>query len=77
MKKLVNNRTIAYLCGDGDNENDYRIADDGKCYYNDKYIGDVHEKQHNNGLDIYFKPILSVKHIDVKFTITPNDCYFK
>lgn len=60
----INNLTLAYLFNDLENVQDYKI-DGNDCYYKDEFIGEIN----GDVLDIYFKPVKPLEHIDLNITI--------
>lgn len=67
-KTIIDNTTLAYICNDLQNEQDYKV--NGKnCYHKDELIGEIEEELKNNILNIYFKPIKPVEFINVNITI--------
>jgi hypothetical protein len=65
---IINNLTLAYLCNDLQNAQDYKI-DGNNCYYKDEFIGEIKEGLKDGALDIYFRPIKPVEYINVNITI--------
>lgn len=65
---IINNTTLAYICNDLQNAQDYKI-DGNNCYYKDELIGEIKEDLKDGVLDIHFKPIKPVKYINVNITI--------
>ena len=65
---ITNNTTLAYICNNLQNAQDYKI-DGNDCYYKDELIGEIKEELKDDGLNIYFKPIKTVEYINVNITI--------
>lgn len=65
---IINNLTLAYLCNDLQNAQDYEIKGD-KCYYKKEFIGEITEELKDDILNIYFKPVKPVEYINVNITI--------
>ena len=66
---MINNQTLAFLCNDVMNSDDYKIIGDN-CYYKGDFIGKIKGNINGNYMDIYFKPVIPVKHITVNFTLS-------
>jgi hypothetical protein len=75
--KIINNITLARICNDLENHEKYYIGDNGKCYYNNDYIGEISEKLNENDciLDIYFKPIKPIEYITINFTVDKSNIH--
>jgi hypothetical protein len=67
-KQIMGNIMLAYICNDLQNAQNYKV-EGNNCYYKDKFIGEVAEKIENDAINIYFKPVLPVKSINVSITI--------
>jgi len=44
---IINNLTLAHLCNDLQNAQDYKI-DGNNCYYKDEFIGEIKEEWKNS-----------------------------
>jgi hypothetical protein len=77
---MIDNLTLAYICNDLKNAEKYKIID-GKCYYNDKYVGEIREeittKNDELHFNIYFRPVKRIEYIEVNMTITKDGAEFK
>ncbi len=58
---------LARICNNIENISNYKIIE-GKCYYNDEYIGDIKFDLNYNIINIYFKPIAPVQYININLT---------
>lgn len=65
---VINNLTLAYLCNDLENAQDYKIIG-GDCFHKGKLIGEINEEFKDDVLNIYFKPFKPVKCINVNIII--------
>lgn len=59
---------LALICNDIENVLFYKV-DGTKCYHEDKYIGELTEKETANGLDVYFEPVKPIEYITVNITV--------
>jgi len=68
----IDNLTLAYLCNDLDNAQDYKIIGN-LAYHKDKLIGEIREELNGNYLDVYFKPEKPIESITVNIVINKDD----
>lgn len=64
----INNSTLAYLCNDLQNVDDYKI-DGNYCYHKEKFLGEIKEELKDKTVNIYFKPVTPVKYITININI--------
>jgi len=75
---IANNKTIAYICNDLENHEDYVLGENGECFYKGELVGKIDEESSivDGTLHIYFHPIKAVQNLNINITITPTGVKF-
>ena len=70
MTLPISHAQLAYICNDLNNHELYSVDKDGKCYFENDYIGKGYWKIKEDEMFIVFQPVKPVDYIKVNFTVT-------